>query len=115
MTKYKQYFKKMLSDHSQLFENFQKTHSQYLKDRHAWQETFNIQGKQVVDIIQQYESKLCSHSEKGQFGKFSDKLAEKFQAEVKKLFPLIDFVGVTIEEKHNPEDNSIANIKKISF
>lgn len=116
MTKYKQYFNQMLEDHQELFDKFTKTHQSYMHDRETWQNSFNRQGKEVQDIIQEYEDRLCAHSEKGQYSKFSDKLAEKFQAEVKKLFPLIDFVGVTISSADAPKPkDTLDSLKKISF
>ncbi len=102
----------MLEDHRQLFDSFTQTHRRYLTNRHAWQNAFNREGEKVLNVIKEYEDKLCAHSEKGQFNKFSANLAEKFRQEVKKMFPLIDFVGVKIST--SPTHSSLS-FKKINL
>ena len=47
-----------------------------------------------MDSIRDYDRKLCAQMGKGQYSKFSEQLSEKFWAEVRKIFPKIDFVGV---------------------
>ena len=86
----------MISEHRADFEAFGKIHEAYKKDQEKWQTEFDRLGKPLVRIIEQAENKLCSKMENGGKGKFSATLAEKFREEVKKVYPLIDFVGVQI-------------------
>jgi len=58
---------------------------------------FNVVGKVALRIVEETENRLCSKMEGGGKGKFSGTVAEKFRAEVKARFPLIDFVGVKFE------------------
>jgi len=111
MTKYKKYLNKMLEENQNLFASFEKIHQKYMKDRSTHQQKFNSIGSKVVETVRDYEARLCGHSEKGVYAKFSANLAEKFQAEVKKIFPLIDFVGVTIETTKTPDP--LDNLTKI--
>lgn len=96
MTKYKQLFDEMLSKNRELFIRFKITHDMYATDRKTWSAQFNEEGLRVLEIIQDYENRLCGHSEQGQYSKFSANLAEKFWAEVRKNYPKIDFVGVKV-------------------
>lgn len=96
MTKYKQLFDEMLSKNRELFIRFKITHDMYATDRKIWSEQFNQEGLQVLEILREYENRLCGHSEQGQYSKFSANLAEKFWAEVRKNYPKIDFVGVKV-------------------
>ena len=96
MTQYKLFFEKMVSENKELFDNFSDIHREYMLDPHKWQKLFNEYGGEVVEIICDYERKLCATSEKGQFGKFSTTLSTRFWAEVKKVFPKIELVGVKI-------------------
>lgn len=94
MTKYQKYFQEMMEKNEWLFGEFKKVHDGYVLDPDKYKEQFNKLGGEVVDEIREWERKLCSHSEKGQYGVFSSGLAEKFWVEVRKHFPKIDFVGV---------------------
>lgn len=86
----------MFSEHKELFENFRDIHDSYTANPPEWQKLFNQYGREVVEIIREHERRLCANSEKGMYGKFSDKLSQKFWDEVRKEFPKIDFVGVTV-------------------
>lgn len=107
MTKYKQYFQKMLEENKNIFQSFEEIHAQYHLEPEKWQEQFNLEGEKVVSIIREYENRLCSHSEGGKYGKYSARLAEKFQALIKNRYPKIDFIGVYISKSFT--------IKKITF
>ncbi len=95
--KYKQYFEKMLEENEVLFTEFENWHRLYQK-RQLSQEEYNQKGAMVMKVIKEWETRLCAHMESGQYGTYSAKLAEKFWEEVRKKFPLIDFVGVKIEK-----------------
>ncbi len=101
MTKYREYFERMLTNEKDKFDKFIKLHMQYSMDQDGLQEKFNKEGGEIVTIIREWESKLCSTSEKAGYGGYTSKLSEKFWEEVRKSFPLIDYVGVIV--KSNPE------------
>ena len=55
---------------------------------------YNEKGKDVMIMLQRWENNLCAKSESSKYGKFSDKLADKFWGEIRTIFPKIDFVGM---------------------
>lgn len=86
----------MLEENKTLFDSFQKVHSLYVLQPDKNRQEFNQIGQEVQNIIRHWENKLCGHSERGQYGKFSANLSEKFQDEVRKLFPKINEVGLKV-------------------
>lgn len=84
----------MLSENKDVFESFRTVHDKYSLDSDKYQEEFNNEGGKILEIVHEWENRLCSQSEKGGYGKFTGGLAEKFQAEVKKFFPMIDHIGL---------------------
>lgn len=96
MTKHEQYYIQMIDQNKELFNRFFKIHDKYQTDSATWQQLFNEEGKKVLEVLRQWEKKLCQQSEKGQYGKYSANLADKFWGLVRKDFPKIDFVGVSI-------------------
>ncbi len=96
MTKYKQYFKEMLSANQTAFDDFKKIHDQFALDRMKYQDEFNRQGEVVVEIIHDWEKRLCARMEGGKNGVYSANLSEKFKDEIKKVYPKIDLVGVKL-------------------
>lgn len=97
MREYQKIVAKMVDEHKELFENFMDIHNEYAMNPHQGQKLFNQYGGEVVEIIRDYERKLCANMATGKYGQFSAKLSEKFWVEVRKIFPKIDFVGVKIE------------------
>ena len=83
----------MIEEHAAEFGRFKGIHDLYSKDKKTHQLAFNDEGKKVVDIIRDYEKRLCNTMEKGNNAQYSARLAEKFWTEVRSMFPLIDFVG----------------------
>ncbi|MDO8341136.1 MAG: hypothetical protein Q7T59_04120 [Candidatus Woesebacteria bacterium] len=112
MTKYKEYFERMITAEKKAFEDFTKLHMKYSLDQDSLQEEFNKEGAKILLIIREWESKLCSQSEKAGFGNYTTNLSEKFMLEIRKSFPLIDYVGVIVK-KSIPEKKF--GIKKINF
>ncbi|SRR5258708_35979453 len=96
MTKYQEYVEKMLTENETLFDSFRALHDRYSLDQENIQEEFNKLGEKVMQIVRHYEDRLCNRSESSGYGTFTGGLAEKFQTEVKKHFPLIDNVGIII-------------------
>lgn len=94
MSKYKKYFQEMVEAHPDLFAEFKTVHDNYVQDKATWKAEFNTQGEKVVEIIHEWEQRLCNKSEGGKYGKFSANLADKFWQEVRVEYPKIDFVGV---------------------
>ncbi len=84
----------MLEENRELFDSFKEIHGKYLTDEAKHQEEFNKQGEKILEIIRKYELSLTSKSEGGQYGKFSSNLADKFWAQIRSVFPRIDFIGV---------------------
>jgi len=96
MTKYKEYFDKMVSENKDDFDDFTRAHFEYSIDKDKNQELFNKEGDKILIIIHEWEDRLCKHSEGAGFGKYTSNLAEKFQAEIKSHFPLIDHIGIIV-------------------
>lgn len=93
MSKHQQYYQAMIDQNLSLFSQFQDIHDKYVLDSKKWQTEYNEVGSRVVEIVREWERKLCSESEKGKFGKFSNNLADKFWELVRQDYPRIDFVG----------------------
>jgi hypothetical protein len=98
MPKYKEYVKKMIDENKEVFASFKKLHDEYATDMTNLQRRYNEEGGKVADIIREYEDRLCRNTERGAFNKFSGGLSEKFHAEVKKVFPMIDYIGLVPQE-----------------
>ena len=99
----------MLEENKGAFDSFRTLHLEYSIDQQNLQEKFNEEGAKILEIVRDYENKLCANQERGMYNKFSTGLAEKFQAEVRKIFPLIDHVGIKINKE------SAFILKKISL
>lgn len=94
MTKYQQYYQKMWDENKSVLSEFMATHDKFQADRKTHSQEFNTKGKAVREIMEDWDQRLCKQMEKGHNGVFSSKVSEKFWSEVKKDFPLIEFVGV---------------------
>lgn len=90
-------YQEMLNKNPDLFAHFQAIHDQYTLSPSQHQTEFNEVGAQVVDLVTEYENKLCRTSEKGQYAKYSHNLSDKFHELVRSDFPKIDDVGLEIE------------------
>lgn len=84
----------MIDENKDLFDQFFRIHEHYTADPKAYQEEFNQIGRNIQDVILQYERKLCGKTESGMYSKFSGNLSEKFKELVRKDFPKIDFIGI---------------------
>lgn len=94
MRQYQLVYQQMLSEKKEMFDAFKEIHTLYILDPKVHQQTFNQIGKEIVDIIRDYERRLCATSEKGGYGKYSLNLSQKFWDVIRKDFSKIDFVGV---------------------
>lgn len=95
--KYKEYVQKMLDENKNIFDTFQILHDNYGLNSNKYQDQFNREGEKILEIVREYEQRLCSNQERGMYNVFSGKLADKFQDELKKHFPLIDHVGLKVD------------------
>jgi len=98
MTKYKEYFDRMVQENKDAFDEFTKLHVDYGMDQEKHQQKFNADGAKILAIVHEWEDRLCRQSEKAGFGNYTTNLAEKFQEEVKKHFPLIDHIGIVTKK-----------------
>jgi hypothetical protein len=98
MVKYKKYFQKMLKDNGKIFNSFKSLHDNYALNPKSHQKEFSTQGEKVLEIIREYENRLCTDTERGGYSKYSAQLAEKFQNEVRVHFPMVDHIGIIIEK-----------------
>ncbi len=98
MTKYQEYFDRMLESNKELFDKFKSLHANYGLDEETYQEEFNSEGEKILKVANDWENKLCSQSEKAGFGNYTVNLAEKFQGELRRHFPLIDHVGIVVKK-----------------
>lgn len=94
MTKYKQYFQQMVDENQAFFAAFQPIHDGYKIDRKKWSQQFHTHGQALVEIIRDWEQRLCAGMERSNNAVYSQKLSEKFWAEVKKMYSHIELVGV---------------------
>lgn len=94
MTKYKEYFNRMLEENKKAFDEFKALHANYGMDEDKYQDEFNREGEKILKIANEWENKLCSQSEKAGYAGYTGNLAEKFKAELRNAFPLIDHVGI---------------------
>ncbi len=91
----------MLEEHHDLFTKFKQIHDAYHHNRSQLQSEYNAIGKEVMEVIREYEDRLCAGMERGMYGKYSDKVSQKFWDRVKKEYPLIELVGVEIVKAPN--------------
>jgi hypothetical protein len=94
--KYLQYYQLMMEQKGPLFEEFKPVHDAFAADRTntVAAETFHVEGQRVVDVVRDWDRRLCAGMGKGKFSQYTQKLSETFWNRVRKDFPLIDLVGV---------------------
>lgn len=91
--KYRQLFLEMIENNRDIFLDFKEIHDKFVEDE-SFKDEFNEKGAMVVEIIREYERKLTSQQDKGQYSKFSTGLADRFWDQIRGFLPRIDFVGV---------------------
>lgn len=94
MTKSQQYFQDMMENHKDLFDAFKVVHDNYVIESKKYQNQLNELGDEVLKIVRRYENMLCSTSEGGKYGKFSNKTADKFWEYIRGAFSKIDAIGL---------------------
>lgn len=113
MTKYKEYFERMITTEKELFDDFTKLHMKYSLDQDGMQEQFNKEGAKVLEVIREWEKKLCSTSEKAGYGGYTSNLSEKFWTEVRKTYPLVDHIGIIVKSKPATDTEFVINKIKL--
>ena len=98
MPRYKEYFQKMIDENKAVFDAFRILHDKYKDAGEDMQDEFNLEGEKIMEIVREYENRLCSNTERGMYNTFSGGLAEKFQNEVRLHFPMIDHIGLKVEK-----------------
>lgn len=94
MTKYRAAVQQMFEENQELFDEFKPIHDAYVLNPTANQAKYNAIGRDVMDVIRDYERKLCAKMGAGQYSKFSMNLSEKFMEEIQKIYSKIMFIGV---------------------
>lgn len=106
MTKYKEFFQRMLEENKKIFNDFKTLHANYGMDEEKYQDEFNTLGAEILKIVNEWENKLCAHSEKSGYASYTGGLSQKFRDELRLAFPLVDHIGI-ISKK------STFNLKKL--
>ncbi|HEX9008202.1 MAG TPA: hypothetical protein VF837_03000 [Patescibacteria group bacterium] len=94
--KYIEVFNEMVTKYEKEFDSFQEIHNKYMKDPKKYQDEFNREGAKIMDIVREYEDRLCGHMENTVNATYSANLSEKFRGEIKKYLPKLDMIGVTM-------------------
>lgn len=92
--KYRQLFLQMIEENRDLFLDFKEVHDKFINDEDAYKQEFNEKGTKVVEVIREYERRLTSQQDRGQYSKFSTGLSDKYWEQIRAFLPRIDFVGV---------------------
>ena len=91
--KYKKFIGLMTEKNSDLFDEFQIIHDEFAQNGKREKE-FHQLGRDVVDVMRDWERRLCSGMERGSNAVYSQKLAEKYWNEIEKRFSHIKMVGL---------------------
>ncbi len=93
-SKYKQFYKDMVQQNSELFDQFKIVHDNFVEDSEKHKKEFNEVGEKVMEIVRSFEQRLTSQMTGSGYGKFSNNVTDKFRDEIKKEYPKIEFVGI---------------------
>lgn len=108
----------MVSANKELFDEFKAIHDRYGMEEDKLQSEFNRVGTKVQVILKQWEDKLCGRSEGSGYASYSGGLAQKFQDEVRRHFPMVDNIGIireTVEVAPAVVEVPLFNLKKINL
>ena len=64
MRQYQVTYETMIDENKKLFDEFFRIHEEYIKNPNIVQEKFNFVGKQIQDVIHDYERRLCGKTER---------------------------------------------------
>lgn len=96
-TKSSEYYQMMITQHQALFDEFLTIHDRFKSEPAAAEADFHRVGQQVVDIVRDFDRRLCSAMGRGVYSAYSQKLSEKFWSLVRQDFDQIDLVGVRVK------------------
>jgi len=88
----------MHEKNAQLFEEFQEVHQAYLKNPEQAKAEFDRVGMKVLDVMRDWERKLCSAMGRTMYGKYAQLVSEKFWDLARQDYEQIDMVGVKVEK-----------------
>lgn len=114
MQRYKEYVKRMIDGNKEIFDQFQRLHDEYALNPDTHQERYNKEGEKVLEVVREYENRVCANQDRGVYSKYSSDLADKFHQELLRVFPMIDHIGLKTE-KPSQTNLSNFNIKKIEL
>lgn len=101
MVRYKEYVKKMIEENPKLFGEFRTLHDKYSNEQENYQDEYNLVGEKIQEVIKEYENRVCANTERGMYSHYSGNLAEKFQNEIRAVFPMIDFIGIKTTKRNS--------------
>lgn len=96
IAKYKQLYQQMREQEEVLFGEFAKLHDCYQQQPAKHQAEFNRVGEKVLEVVRDWERRLCSPMGRTIYGQYSNQVSDKFWQLVRADFPAIDMVGVKI-------------------
>lgn len=94
--KYKEFFELMVKNNQEAFDAFRAVHDKYGLNPEENQEEYNREGAKIQRILYEWEDKLCNRSQMTGHGSYAGNLAEKFREEIKREFPNIESIGITV-------------------
>lgn len=97
--KYQIFYDLMREQNKKAFDAFQPIHDQFAKDGKN-EEEFHSKGVKILDIVRDWDRRLCSGMERGTYAGYSSKLSEKFWSRVKEDLPLVEEIGVKVTKKN---------------
>ncbi len=113
MVRYKEYVKKMIAENQEIFNEFRIIHDRYSIDGERHQAELNRIGEKILEVVKEYENRVCANTERS-YSQYSANLAEKFQNEVRSVFPMIDFIGVKSNSMQQKSvSDTIFKLKKL--
>lgn len=87
----------MREKESKLFAEFEKAHQAYKQNSSQNQAEFNQLGEKVLEVVRDWDRRLCSAMGRTVYGQYSNQVSEKFWEMVRADFDQIDMIGVRIE------------------
>ena len=94
--KYQKFYRLMIEKNSELFASFKPIHQAYKQDPSQHQTEFNRVGEKVLEVVRDWDRRLCSAMGRTDFGKYSLQVSEKFWELLRAEFDQIDMVGVKV-------------------
>lgn len=100
-SKYQEYYQQMVDSHPDLFQKFQTINDEFARQPEKVEKEFHEVGQKVLDVVREFDRRLCSAMGRGVYSQYSQQLSEKFWTLVRSHFSHIDMVGVHVKKKGN--------------